>query len=269
MRTAIFKDNVMIITGASSGIGRELALQLADPGAWLTLAARDVDRLQTVAADCRQRGGRALAVPTDIVSEQGCQNLISATVAEYGRIETLVNNAGISMWTPFEQVQDLSMFETIMRVNYLGAVYCTYYALPYLKRTHSRLVAVSSLAGKNGIPTRSGYAASKHAMVGFFDSLRIELAETGVSVTLIYPGFVTSEIRARAYGADGKPLGKSPVREAEVMSAEECARITVKAMARRKREEVMTLRGKLGQWMKLIAPDVVDRLARKAVEEGK
>ena len=130
-------------------------------------------------------------------------------------------------------------------------------------------MAVSSLAGKNGLPTRSGYAASKHAMVGFFDSLRIELRETGVTVTLIYPGFVTSEIRKWAYGADGKPLEKSPVRESEVMTAEECARIMINAIARRKREEVMTLRGKLGQWLKLIAPAVVDRIARKAIQEGK
>jgi short-subunit dehydrogenase len=138
-----------------------------------------------------------------------------------------------------------------------------------LKQTHGRLAAVSSLAGKNGVPTRSGYAASKHALVGFFDSLRIELLETGVSVTLIYPGFVTSEIRERAYGADGQPLGKSPVRESEVMSAEECARIMINAMAKRKREEMMTLRGKLGQWLKLFAPRMADNVARNAIEEGK
>ena len=119
------------------------------------------------------------------------------------------------------------------------------------------------------MPTRSGYAASKHALAGFFDSLRIELTETGVTVTVIYPGFVTSEIRKRAYGADGKPLGKSPVRETEVMTVEEYARIMINASARRKREEVMTLRGKLGQWLKLIAPGAVDRVARKAVEEGR
>jgi short-subunit dehydrogenase len=264
-----FKGNVAIITGASSGIGREAARQLAEQGAWLALAARDGDRLEEAAVECRQRGGRAIAVRTDVAIESECRNLIAQTTAEYGRIDTLINNAGISMWTPFDQLQDLSILETIMRVNYLGPVYCTHAALPYLKQTRGRLVAVSSLAGKNGVPTRSGYAASKHALAGFFDSLRIELAETGVSVTVIYPGFVTSEIRQRAFGADGQPLVTSPVREAEVMSAEECARIMIVAMAKRKREEVMTLRGKLGQWMKLIAPGAVDRVARRAIEEGK
>lgn len=264
-----FKDNVVIITGASSGIGQEVAHQLAEQGAWLTLAARDAKRLDEAAAECRERGGRAIAVKTDVAIESECRNLIDRAVAEYGRLDTLINNAGISMWTPFDQLQDLSILDDIMRVNYLGSAYLTYYALPHLKQTRGRLVAVSSLAGKNGVPTRSGYAASKHAMAGFFDSLRIELMETGVSVTVIYPGFVTSEIRERAYGADGKSLGKSPVRESEVMTAEECARIMINAMARRKREEVMTLLGKLGQWVKLFAPGVVDRFARRAIEEGK
>jgi short-subunit dehydrogenase len=269
-----FKENVVILTGASSGIGRAAALQLAEQGAWLALAARDVDRLEQVAAECGrlggQRGGqRAIAVKTDVAIESECRNLIERTVDEYGRVDTLINNAGISMWTPFDQVQDLAMLDQIMRVNYLGAAYLTHYALPHLKQTRGRLVAVSSLAGKNGVPTRSGYAASKHAMVGFFDSLRIELLETGVSVTIIYPGFVTSEIRERAFGADGKPLGKSPVRESEVMSAEECAHLMLNAIARRKREEVMTWRGKLGQWLKLIAPGMVDKVARQAIEEGK
>jgi len=267
--TAAFKDNVVILTGASSGIGREAAYQLAGQGAWLTLAARDADRLEEVAAECRQRGGRAIGVKTDVAIEGECRRLIERTAVEYGRIDTLINNAGISMFARFDELQDLERFEQMMRVNYLGAVYCTHYALPHLKQTRGRLAAVSSLAGKNGIPTRTGYAASKHAMVGFFDSLRIELADSGVSVTMIYPGFVTSEIRQRAVGADGKPLGKSTAREAEMMSAEQCARIMINAIARRKREEVMTLRGKLGLWLKLIAPGVVDRVARRAIEEGK
>ena len=269
MSEKIFNDNVVIITGASSGIGREVARQLAEQGAWLALGARDADRLEANAIECRQRGGRALAVKTDVGVEAECQNLIAQTVREYGRVDTLINNAGISMWARFDELQDLSGLERMMRVNYLGAAYCSYYALPYLKQTRGRLVGVSSLAGKNGVPTRSGYAATKHAMVGFFDSLRIELADSGVTVTLIYPGFVTSEIRERAAGADGKPLGQSPVHEGEVMSTEECARIMIKAIAKRKRDEVMTARGKLGLWGKLIAPGLVDRMARKAIEEGK
>jgi short-subunit dehydrogenase len=264
-----FGDNVVVVTGASSGIGRALALQLADQGARLALAARNVEQLEQAAAQCRQRGGTALVVPTDVARQDQCKNLIERTVAEYGRIDTLINNAGISMWVRFEELQTLAPLEQIMQVNYFGSVYCTHYALPYLKETRGRIVTISSLAGKTGVPTRSGYAASKHALVGFFETLRVELADCGVSVTLIYPGFVCTEVRKRAFGADGTPLGKSPVQETKVMTAETCARLIVPAIAQRKRELVMTFRGKAGQWLKLIAPRIVDRIARQAIERGK
>lgn len=271
MPTATFRDNVVVVTGASSGIGRALALQLAAQGASLALAARDADRLKDVATECQQQGAdgcRVITVPTDVAAEAQCRDLVACTVEEFGRLDTLINNAGISMWARFDEMQTLAPFEDIMRINYLGAVYCTYHALPHLKRSRGRLVAVSSLAGRNGVPTRSGYAASKHAIVGFFDSLRIELAGSGVTVTLVYPDFVTSEIRQRAYGVDGRPLGKSPVREAEVMSAEECARRIVEAVGRRKRELLMG-RGPIGIWLKMLVPRLADNIARKAIAEGK
>ena len=266
-----FRENVVVLTGASAGIGREMALQLAAQGAWLALAARDAGKLEEVAAECRAKGGRALAVPTDVGDEAQCRALVERAVAEYGRIDTLVNNAGISMWARFDQVTDLAAFERIMRVNYLGSVWCTHYALPHLKRSRGRIVGVSSLTGKTGVPTRSGYAASKHAMTGFFDSIRIELEDEGVSVTMVYPGFVATEIRERAFGPDGRPLGRgnSPVREKEVMTAEECARQTLAAAAARRRELIMTARGKIGWVLKLVAPTLVDRIARKAIEQGK
>jgi short-subunit dehydrogenase len=269
MPTAAFHANAVIITGASSGIGRALALELASEGAWLALAARDAERLQAVAVECRQHHAcRVITVPTDVSDEPQCRNLADCAVQEFGRLDTLINNAAISMWARFEEMQTLAPFEEIMRVNYLGSVYCTYHALPHLKRSRGRLVAVSSLAGRNGVPTRSGYAGSKHAMVGFFDSLRIELAGSGVTVTVVYPDFVTSEIRERAYGADGRPLGRSPVREAEVMSAEECARRIAKAAGKRKRELLMG-RGPIGIWLKMLAPTLADNIARKAIAQGK
>ena len=263
------RDKVVIVTGASSGIGRELARQLAAQGAWLSLAARDLERLEAVKAECLASGGKAIAVRTDVCDPEQCAALVRRTVDEFGRIDALVNNAGVTMWATFEQVTDLGIFEKIMRTNYLGSVYCTHFALPYLKQTKGQIVGISSLTGKAGVPTRSGYAASKHAMVGFFDSLRIELAPEGVTVTMIYPGFVASEVRARAFGPDGKPLETSPVREGEVMPVETCARLVVRAMQGRKRELVMTMRGKLGQWLKLIAPKLVDNIARKAIQAGK
>lgn len=264
-----FHENVVVVTGASEGIGRELALRLAGQGAWLALAARDAVKLNAVAAECRARGGRAVAVPTDVADAAQCRALIDRTVAEFGRMDTLVNNAGISMWARFDEVTDLAPFERMMQVNYFGSVYCTHAALPHLKRTRGRIVGVSSLTGRAGVPTRSGYAATKHAMAGFFDSLRIELADDGVTVTMVYPGFVSTAIRAHAFGPDGRPLASSPVRESEVMTPEECARQIVAAMASRRRELIMTLRGKVGAWVKLVAPGVVDRIARRAIEQGR
>lgn len=266
---AELRENVVILTGASSGIGRALAIELAGRGSWLSLAARDVARLEEVAGVCRSRGARAIVVPTDVTDEAQCRALVERTVVEYGRIDTLINNAGISMWARFEEMQTLAPFDEIMRTNYMGSVFCTHHALPHLKQSHGRIVAVSSMAGKSGVPTRTGYAASKHAMVGFFDSLRIELAGSGVSVTILYPDFVTSEIRKRAYGADGKPLQTSPVREAEVMTAEECARRMTHAIEGRRRELLMSRRGSIGIWLKLIAPELVDRIAQKAIAQGK
>ena len=273
MNATYYKDKVIVITGASSGIGRELAYRLADQGAWLALVGRDAPRLEAARDEClrlgSQNGGKALSIPADVAEQSQCEALIRQTVAAYQRIDVLVNNAGISMWANFEDLTSLDMLEQIMRVNYLGSAYCTYYALPYLKQSKGQIVGVSSLAGKNGIPTRSGYAASKHAMTGFFDSLRIELAPYGVSVTMIYPGFVTTEIRKRAFAASGEALEKSPVREAEVMTVEECVQIMLKAMVKRKREVVMTLRGQAGLWMKLIAPGLVDQIALRAIKQGK
>jgi short-subunit dehydrogenase len=264
-----FKDNVVIVTGASAGIGRELALQLAEQGAWLVLASRDGERLDELAGVCRERGGKALAVPTDVSQQEQCKNLTEQCVKEYGRIDTLINNAGITMFAPFDQVKDLSLVERIMQVNYFGSVYCTHYALPNLKESKGRIVGVSSLTGKTGVPTRTAYAASKHAMAGFFDSLRIELSGSGVTVTMVYPGFVATEVRQRALGADGKPIGLSHAKESEMMTAETCAGLIVGAVAKRKRELVMTFKGKLGLWLKLIAPGLIDNITRKAIERGK
>ncbi|RMH19206.1 MAG: SDR family oxidoreductase [Acidobacteria bacterium] len=264
-----FADHAVVLTGASSGIGRHLALQLAEQGAKLVLASRGQERLGAVALACRERGAEAEAVATDVADEAACKALVERAVARFGRIDVLINNAGRTMWSLFEEMKTLDPFRRLMEINYLGSVYCTYYALPHLKRSRGRIVAVSSLTGKTGVPTRSGYAASKHAMVGFFDTLRIELLGSGISVTVACPDFVATETRARAFGADGRPIGTSPVQEGRIMSAEVCARRILRGAARRRRELVMSRRGKLGLWLKLIAPGLVDRIALAAIRRGR
>jgi short-subunit dehydrogenase len=266
---AVYANKVVVVTGASRGIGRALCLELAAQGPRLVLAARDVAALEAVSADCRRRGSDSLIVETDVTDPLACRRLIERAAGHFGGVDVLVNNAGVGMVGRLDAVEDLSIYERLMRVNYLGSVYPTYYALPHLERSRGQIVAVSSLAGLTGVPLRTGYAATKHAQVGFFDSLRVELRESGVSVTVVAPYFVQSEIRRRSFGVDGRPLGTSPVREAEVMTAEDCARRMVRAMEKRQRMLVMTFKGKAGRFLKLLAPSLVDRMAERAVRRGR
>ncbi|MFW5925549.1 MAG: SDR family oxidoreductase [Myxococcota bacterium] len=260
-----FADKRVIVTGASAGIGRRLAEELAARGARVALAARNEEALREVADRCREAGGEPRVVPTDVADPDACARLVQATVEAFGGVDVLVNNAGISMWARFDQITDLSVFERIMRINYLGAVYCTHHALPHLKRSQGLLVAVSSLTGKTGVPTRTAYAASKHAMQGFFDSLRVELRNTGVDVLVASPGFVATDLRDRALGPDGEPLAHSPRDEGRGnMTVDECVRRLLDAMDQRRRDVVMTAQGRVGVWAKLVAPGVVDRMAARA-----
>ncbi len=265
----IFQEKVIVVTGASEGIGRALCLALAAQKPRLVLAARNKNRLNQLKGEVESEGAKAVVVPTDVSEEKACKNLIERTITEWGQIDVLVNNAGMTMWTTLEDMKDTSIIEQLMRINYFGAAYCTYYALPYLKESEGRLVAVSSLAGLNGVPTRTAYAASKHAMFGFFDSLRIELMGAGVTVTMVAPDFVLSEIHRRAFGKDGKPLGSSPMQEEKIMTAEECSSLIVKAMENRDRLAILSFRGKAGRWVKLIAPGLIDRVALKAIQAAR
>jgi short-subunit dehydrogenase len=259
-----WRGQVVVLTGASLGIGADVARTLAGYGARLVLAARDAARLQEVADRCRQQGAEVEVVACDITDESQCRSLIDRAVARFGRIDTLICNAGQAMWARAEDVADWTVFERLLRVNYLGAVYCTLAALPHLRSSRGRLVAVSSLAGKTGVPMRTGYSAAKAALNAFCDSLRIELAGSGVSVTVVCPG-----LRQRNLGADGKPLGRSPVDEAAMMSVAECTRQLLDAAEHRDRELVMTARARLGMWLKLLLPSLVDRMASQAMERGR
>ena len=264
----VWADQVIIITGASAGIGKALAYALAPQSPRLVLAARDQNRLQEVAATCERLGAETLVVPTDVADSQACRKMIQATVDMFSRIDVLVNNAGMSMWATVEDVQDVSQFQQVMDVNFMGSVYCAKFALPFLKQTRGRIVAISSVASLTGVPSHTIYCASKHAMNGFFEALRTELDGTGVSVTIIAPDFVQSEIHARSLGADGKSLGRKLQDHSSFLSAEVCADIIIKAMAQRKRLVVTSLRGKLGRWVKLAFPQIIDWMTKKGAAEA-
>jgi short-subunit dehydrogenase len=264
--------NVTVITGASDGIGAEMARQLAatrGKAAALVLAARSQDKLQAVAAQCEALGATPLVVPMDVSQEQQCRSLVDQAVSRFRRIDTLVNNAGISAQALFADVKpsDLHWYEDLMKVNLWGSVWCTHAALHALKASKGRIVAVSSLAGLVGVPGRTAYSASKFAMTGFFEALRAELKSSGVSVTTAYPGVVATQIRHRGLNAKGVAAGSSGLREDDAMSVEECARLILAGMAGRKREVVMTTKGKLGRFVKLIAPGRVEAMALAALKD--
>ena len=269
MSSGAFAGKVVLVTGASSGIGAELARQFARAGARLALAARDVDRLNEVAAECRAAGGDAFVTRVDLREEAECRRMIEDVVAHYGSLDILVNNAGLRFHGRFDEITDLSIFETIMRVNFHAVVWCTAYALPHLKKTRGQIVAISSLQGIIGVPNRSAYGASKHALTGFLDSIRVELKPFGVSVTSIHPSFVYSEHHSNVLSPDGTPMGdrayKRPASDA--MSVDECARLSLRAIERRERMLMMTWKGKVGRFFKLVAPWVVDSMAKSATEK--
>jgi short-subunit dehydrogenase len=260
----------VVITGASDGIGAELARRWAardGVNLALVLAARSADKLEQVAAECRRAGAKALVQRCDVAEHADCTRLVDAAVGAFGRIDILVNNAGMSAHALLSEVSDLAWYETLMRINHWGSVWCTHAALPHLKQSRGRIVAVSSLAGLVGVPGRTAYSATKFAMTGFFESLRVELAPAGVSVTIAYPGVVATEIRRRGFDAQGRPAGRSGLDETGAMDVATCARLIVDAAEARRREVVMSAKGKLGRWIKLLAPSLVDRLALKALNK--
>ncbi len=262
-----FSKKVIIITGASEGIGQALALQLAPQLPKLVLTARNESRLNDIASECEKVGALTSVISTDVSDKQACRRLIQHAIDTFGGIDVLVNNVGVSMRSTLDEVADLSIFERLMRINYFSSVYCTKYALPHLKKSKGRLVAVSSVAGMTGVPTRTGYAASKHAMIGFFESLRIELENSGVTVTIVAPDYVQSELHKHSFDAHGQPMMKNPMNRHTFLTAEACAGMIVKAMEKRQRLLMTSWRGYLGRIIRTIAPGVIDAIAKKSVEK--
>ena len=260
MNSSYFKDKVIIITGASSGIGLASAKLFASLGAKLVLAARSQDKLEEIASGIsHDSGSDVLCVKTDVSVEEDCRNLIDKAVARFGRIDVLVNNAGLSMRALFRDL-DLQVIKTLMDVNFWGTVYCTKYALPYLLESKGSVVGVISIAGYAGLPARTGYASSKYAIRGFLDTLRIEHLYDGLHVMVFAPGFTASNVRNAALTAHGQQQGQTPRDEGKMMSAEKVALYMAKGIARRKSEMILTPIGKLTVFMHNILPRLTDRL---------
>lgn len=255
------RNKVVIVTGASSGIGKALVYELARRGAKLSIAARNLEELLNIEQDLKKQGSDILSIRTDVTKEAACKELVEQTYSYFGRIDVLINNAGISMRALLEDL-DTAVLHRVMDVNFWGTVYCSKYALPYLLQSRGSLVGVISIAGFIGLPGRTGYAASKFAVRGFLNTVRIENMKKGLHVMVAAPGFTASNIRKTALNGAGRQQGESPRDEGHMMTAEACASIIIKGILKRKREIIMTfVEGKLAVFLSKWFPKLVDKLS--------
>ncbi len=250
----------VIITGASSGIGKALAYEFAKNNYDISICARRIERLENIADDIKQKYRvEVLVNRTDVSKEEDCKALIDSTVTKFGKIDVLVNNAGISQRALFDEL-DLEDFRKIIDINYWGTVMCTKFALPYLLKTKGSVVAISSISGFSPLPGRTGYCSSKYAIHGFLESLRIENLKRGLHVMIVAPGFTASEIREKAVVAGGGQQGKSPRDEKKMMTPEFVARKVVRGVKIRKRTIILSGLGIAAVWFSRILPELMDRL---------
>lgn len=264
------KNKTVIITGASSGIGLALAEEYARRGANVVLGARQYVTLCEIAANLEKiYQVRAVAVQCDVSVEDDCKQLIKQAIITFGRIDVLVNNAGISMRALFKDVE-LDVLRKLMDVNFWGTVYCTRHALPELLKSRGSVIGVSSIAGYQGLPGRTGYSASKFAMNGFLEALRVENLQSGLHVLTACPGFTRSNIRKTALNGEGTQQGESSMDEQKMMTAQEVAVAIADAALNRRRSLVLTNQGRLTVTLKKFLPGWVDKQVHKlfAREKG-
>jgi NAD(P)-dependent dehydrogenase (short-subunit alcohol dehydrogenase family) len=251
----VLRGQVAVVTGASSGLGRELALALGARGARLVLAARSEAGLSETASRMPPGASDPLILPGDLTDPDRCRELVRQTVTRFGQLDHLVLAAGLGMWARFEEISDLTMFQRLMSVNYLSAVYCTHAALPHLRRTRGLITVISSLQGELGVPLHTGYAGAKHALHGFFDSLRLELGDGAPGILVVLPSWIGgTSLRASALGPDGTPVRHARTHRSTPLSAPGAAGRIVGAMESRAKELVLPARMRCLLWLNRIAP---------------
>lgn len=266
MKLKSLNAKVAIVTGASSGIGKALAFELVKKGAIAVLAARDIEKLTEIISRISQLGGKAIAVQTDVTLESDCKNLIETTLKEFGRLDILINNAGISMRANFRDVE-LSVLKRLIDTNFWGAVFCTKYALPYILESKGSVVGISSVSGVTPLPGRTGYVASKHALDGFLETLRVENLDNGIQVLLVHPGFTASNIRNSALNSKGEQQAETPLDETKLMPAETVAKRVIKGIVNNRREINLTFTGKFAMWLFRHSPALAERLIYIAMKK--
>ncbi len=257
-------DQVVIITGGNSGIGKALAIKYGSQGAKIVLTGRNLDRLEEIKSVLSEMKVDHIALKADAASEADNQMLVEKTIEKYGRIDALICNAGISMRALFESL-DLAVFRKVMDINFWGTVYLCKAALPYILESKGSIIGVSSINGHRGTPARSAYTASKFAMEGFFESLRTEVMKKGVHILVVSPGFTGTNIRNTALTAEGTTQGESPRDEGKMMTAETVADKVFNAHKKKKRDLVLTSQGKLVVFLNKWMPATMDKLVYNAM----
>ena len=253
------KNKVVVITGASSGIGKACAEYFARKGSKVVLAARNLEKLRAVTQELKDKNYEIHYLQADVSIESDCKALIQESISKYQKIDVLINNAGISMRAILNDME-VSVIKKVMDTNFYGMVYCTKYALPYLLQTQGSVVGVSSIAGYKGLPARTGYSASKFAMHGFLESLRIENLKNNLHVLIACPGFTASNIRNVALDKNGTHQAESPREEQKMMTAEEVAHHLYYSVLKRQNSLVLSLNGKLTVFLNKLFPKLVDKL---------
>ncbi len=253
----LFKDKVVVITGGSEGIGKSLVEMFLNLGAKVATCGRNYDKFYQIQ---QTNVGKPLLIQAaDVSKELDCKNFIDKVVANYGSIDILINNAGISMRALFAEVE-LDTFKKVMDINFWGAVYCTKFCLPYITKNKGTIVGVSSIAGFRGLPGRTAYCASKFAVNGWLEALRTEMLHTGVNIMWVCPGFTNSNIRNAALNSSGVSQGETTMNEEKMMSSDECAGYIIKAIEKKKRTLVLTFTGKRTVFMNKFFPALADKL---------
>ncbi len=257
-----FRDKIVWVTGASSGIGEALALTFSREGARLVLSSRNTVELERVREACDGGAERHLILPLDLTQVAGFPEVTSQVLRHFDHVDVLVHSGGVSQRSLAADT-DLATDRAIMDLNFFGTVALTKAVLPsMLARRSGHIVPISSVVGYVGTPLRSAYAASKHALQGFFDSLRAEVAKDGIAVTIVCPGYIRTDVTRHALTGDGSAFGKMDRTHERAMRPEECARRIVAAVARRKEELVV---GGLETWavpLKRFIPRLISRMVR-------
>jgi len=257
---SFYYQKVILVTGGTDGIGKALVHALLSMGASVSACGRNPEKLENLRLEFMSM--ELLCVKADVSVEADCTQFVNETISRFGRIDVLINNAGISMRSMIADC-DTAVLKNVMDINFMGTVYCTKASLSHIIAQKGIIVGVSSIAGYRGLPGRSGYSASKFALNGWLESIKTELSPLGVHVMWVAPGFTRSNIRNAALNEKNQAQGESPLDEAGLMSAEDCALHILKAVAKRRRTLVLSFQGKQTVWLSKFFPSLTDKLIRK------